>query len=204
MIGIINYGLGNIKAFENIFNDLNINNRVISDKNDFTKKITHIILPGVGSFDSAILKLNSSGLKETLIEQINNYELPVLGVCVGMQIMAKSSEEGNLKGFNWVPGKVLRFSSELNKKSINVPHMGWNNINVKRESPLLNDIDNPYFYFLHSYYFAPDFEEITIGTSDSGQVFTSIFNYKNFYATQFHPEKSHKNGISLLRNFALI
>ena len=203
MIGIINYGLGNIRAFENAYKDLNIKTRVISHKNDISKQISHIVLPGVGSFDSAILKLNKSGLKESLVDYIFSFEIPVLGVCVGMQIMAESSEEGKLKGLNWVQGKVLRFPSD-NKLPINIPHMGWNSINFVKESPLFFGIQEPYFYFLHSYYFLPEKEEITIGKTYSGNQFTSIFKYKNFYGTQFHPEKSHQNGIQLLKNFALI
>ena len=119
MIGIINYGLGNIKAFENAFKDLNIKTRVISKNDDISKQISHIILPGVGSFDSAILKLNQSGLKESLFDYIFSYEIPVLGVCVGMQIMAESSQEGILEGLKWVPGKVLRFKSD-NELPINI------------------------------------------------------------------------------------
>ena len=203
MIGIINYGLGNIKAFENAFKDLNIKTKVISQNDDISKQISHIVLPGVGSFDSAILKLNQSGLKESLFDYILSYEIPVLGVCVGMQIMAESSQEGILEGLKWVPGKVLRFQIDTNLK-INIPHMGWNSINLVKESPLFSEIEEPYFYFLHSYYFSPKIEEITIGKTFSGKEFTSIFKYKNFYGTQFHPEKSHQNGIKLLRNFALI
>ena len=203
MIGIINYGLGNIKAFENAFKDLSINTRVISKNDDINKQISHIILPGVGSFDSAILKLNQSGLKESLFDYILSYEIPVLGVCVGMQIMAESSEEGQLKGLNWVPGKVLRFKPD-NESPINIPHMGWNSIIFTKESPLFLGIKEPYFYFLHSYYFSPEKEDISIGETFSGKAFTSAFKYKNFYGTQFHPEKSHQNGIQLLKNFALI
>ncbi len=203
MIGIINYGLGNIKAFENAFKDLNIKTRVISKNDDISKQISHIILPGVGSFDSAILKLNQSGLKESLFDYIFSYEIPVLGVCVGMQIMAESSQEGILEGLKWVPGKVLRFKSD-NELPINIPHMGWNSIKIKKESPLFFGIKEPYFYFLHSYYFSPEKEDISIGETFSGKAFTSVFKYKNFYGTQFHPEKSHRNGIQLLKNFALI
>lgn len=203
MIGIINYGLGNIKAFENAFKDLNIKTRVISQKDDISKQITHLILPGVGSFDSAILKLNQSGLKESLVDFIFSSEIPVLGVCVGMQIMAESSQEGKLDGLNWVPGKVIKFSSD-DQLTINIPHMGWNSINLVRETPLFLGIKDPCFYFLHSYYFSPEKEEITVGKTSLGNEFTSIFKYKNFYGTQFHPEKSHQNGIKLLKNFALI
>ena len=203
MIGIINYGLGNIKAFENAFNDLKIKTKVISENDDISKQISHIILPGVGSFDSAILKLNQSGLKKSLFDYIFSYEIPVLGVCVGMQIMAESSQEGILEGLKWVPGKVLRFKSD-NELPINIPHMGWNSIKIKKESPLFFGIKEPYFYFLHSYYFLPEKEETSIGETFSGKAFTSVFKYKNFYGTQFHPEKSHQNGIQLLKNFALI
>ena len=193
MIGIINYGLGNIKAFENAFKDLNIKTRVISKNDDISKQISHIILPGVGSFDSAILKLNQSGLKESLFDYIFSYEIPVLGVCVGMQIMAESSQEGILEGLKWVPGKVLRFKSD-NELPINIPHMGWNSIKIKKESPLFFGIKEPYFYFLHSYYFSPEKEDISLVKLFLARHLLQFSNTKIFTGLNFTPKKVIEMG----------
>lgn len=195
---IIDYGIGNIKAFKNIYEKSNINVEVVSKKNQF-ENVTHLILPGVGAFDWAMSKLNASDLRDTLDTLVLDEKIPILGVCVGMQMMASQSEEGILPGLNWIKGKVLKFD-----KNNLLPHMGWNNIKVLLKSELFNDIENPEFYFLHSYYYQIEDDKNILATSEYGELFTSAINKENIYGTQFHPEKSHENGIKILENFIKI
>ena len=192
---IVNYGLGNVKAFKNIFDKLNINSQIASKKEHFLNA-THLILPGVGTFDWALKKLNASGLREILDILVIENELPTLGVCVGMQIMASKSEEGVLPGLNWIEGKVLN----LGNKMI-LPHMGWNDVKPLINSDLFKEIINAKFYFLHSFYYKINDEKHVLSVTNYGNDFTSAINKKNIYGTQFHPEKSHENGIKLLNNF---
>lgn len=195
---IVDYGLGNVKAFKNIYDKININSEIASKKDHFLNA-THLILPGVGAFDWALSKLNNSGLREILDILVIKKKLPILGVCVGMQIMASKSEEGVLPGLNWIEGKVLKFNNE-----IILPHMGWNDIKPLINSNLFKDIINPKFYFLHSYYYKTNDEKHSISVTNYGNNFISAINKKNIYGTQFHPEKSHEYGIKLLKNFVTI
>ena len=207
MLSIIDYGLGNLQAFLNIYNQLDIPIKLVSSHEELEKS-TKIILPGVGSFDHAISCLKNLDLIQPLQYHLFERKIPILGVCVGMQIMAKMSEEGSLNGLNWVPSEVLKFSTnsmnEELKKSFPLPHMGWNKLKIIGNDPLFKNISNPLFYFLHSYYFKPTEENIITSECSYINLFASSFSYKNFYGVQFHPEKSHQNGIKLLRNFAEI
>ena len=196
MIGILDYGLGNIKAFGNIYKNLNIEYKFISKKNDFDG-VTKIILPGVGAFDYAMSKLNSSGLRDELEKKVLEEKLPVIGICVGMQMLAKRSDEGKLEGLGWIDGVVRKFED---KKDLPLPHMGWNSIKVSKESLLLKDLDNSFFYFLHSYYFDTDEDKVLAKASYIDE-FDCIVNVDNIYGIQCHPEKSHHFGINLLKNF---
>mgnify|MGYP006102175929 FL=1 len=197
-ICIVDYGIGNIKAFKNIYDKLNINVEIASKKEQFVNA-THLILPGVGTFDWAMSKLNESGLKETLDVLVLEKKIPILGVCVGMQIMASQSEEGVLSGLNWIEGKVLKLD-----KDIILPHMGWNNVKLSNKSDLFNNIENFEFYFLHSYYYKTEDDKHILSMSKYGNPFTSAIYKENIFGTQFHPEKSHKNGIKILENFLKI
>ena len=198
MISIINYGLGNVKAFSNIYKSLKINHKIITKVDDLYES-TKIILPGVGSFDWAMKKLEDSGFREILNQLVINKKIPILGICVGMQLMAEHSEEGSLSGLGWIKGKVKKIS--VDKNSVILPHMGWNSVSLGKNI-LFEGIENPYFYFLHSYCFDPINKDSIIGTSHYGQKFVSIINKDNIFGIQFHPEKSHDNGIRILRNFA--
>ena len=192
---IVDYGIGNIKAFKNIYDKLNINVEIASRKEQFVN-VTHLILPGVGTFDWAMSKLNKSGLRETLDLLVLEKKIPILGVCVGMQIMASQSEEGVMSGLNWIKGKVLKLN-----RNIILPHMGWNDIKPLIKSDLFNNIENLEFYFLHSYYYKTEDDNHILTISEYGKLFTSAIYKKNIFGTQFHPEKSHKNGIKILENF---
>ena len=201
MIGIVNYGSGNVKAIRNIYKRLNIDSIEVFCHSDL-KKCKKIILPGVGAFDEAISNLDDSGLRCLLDEMVQNQGIPVLGICVGMQIMGSFSEEGVREGLGWIPGQVKRFD-EKNISSIpKLPHMGWNGL-ITTASPMFKNVDCDFgFYFLHSYFFDAENKSDVIATTMYNHLFDSAINDKNIYGVQFHPEKSHNNGIQLFRNFA--
>lgn len=202
MITIINYGLGNINAFANVYKRLNIPVTIATQSKEL-KSASKIILPGVGAFDHAMTLLQQSGMREFLDELILEKKIPVLGICVGMQIIAKSSDEGELPGLGWIDGVVKKFDASLIKHKTRLPHMGWNTINPVKPTKLLeNFTNNSRFYFLHSYYFQCHSDENKIAETEYGLPFTSGVNSDNIYGVQFHPEKSHENGITLLNNFA--
>lgn len=200
MIAIVNYGLGNIKAFSNVYKKLNFPHYCASDAAEL-RKADKIILPGVGSFDYAMERLNASGMRETLDEMVLEKKIPAIGICVGMQMMANSSEEGTKEGLGWIPGNVKKLSA--GSSSFPLPHMGWNNLNLKHEDPLFQGLEeSPRFYFLHSYHFAAQSNEHVIATASYGEDFSCVIRKENIYGIQCHPEKSHNNGYSLLKNFA--
>jgi imidazole glycerol-phosphate synthase subunit HisH len=202
MISIINYGLGNIKAFANVYNKLNIPFSIATTAEDL-KKATKLILPGVGDFDYGMDRLNQSGMRDTLDDLVLQKKIPVLGICVGMQMLANSSEEGNLPGLGWIDATVKKFDTNLFKQRTKIPHMGWNDVTPVKESPLMKGLEaNALFYFLHSYYFECNKTEDIIAVADYGSKFACIANAQNIYGVQCHPEKSHQYGIQLLNNFA--
>jgi len=202
MIGIVNYGSGNIYAITNIYNRLGIPH-ILTDDHEELKKADKLILPGVGAFDETMDLLNKSGLKGLLDELVTVQKKPIIGVCVGMQIMAKGSEEGDKEGFGWINGTVKKIDKNLLSQKPHLPHMGWNSTSPKKESKLLKDINHEIgFYFLHTYYLFVENEKDTLTTTDYGQEFTSSVNCDNVYGVQFHPEKSHSNGIQVFKNFA--
>jgi len=198
MIGIIDYGVGNLKAFAHVYKRLNIDYKIVSNHEELDN-ITKIILPGVGSFDHAMLKLNHSGLKEKLEECVLVQNIPVLGVCIGMQMLADSSDEGTMPGLGWIKGTVKKMKCS----GAPLPHMGWNQLMFSKKHPLFDDLDQTArFYFLHSYYFESDDPEHNLAFSHYYNNFTSMVNRGNIYGIQCHPEKSHYNGVTLLKNFA--
>lgn len=200
MIGIIDYGVGNIKAFVNIYNFFDIPFKIVRNISEL-ENVTKIILPGVGSFDHAMTSLQNSGMKEKLDYLVLEKKLPVIGICVGMQMLAKSSDEGVLQGLGWIDGVVKKFDrTKINKDPL--PHMGWNTIDLKKENKIFNNLEeNPRYYFLHSYYFECNNKNDVIATAIYGEEFDCIVNHDNIYGIQCHPEKSHHNGIQLLKNF---
>ena len=204
MIGIIDYGLGNIKAFLNVYNRLSISAKVIKVKNDF-EDVSKIILPGVGAFDHAMTKLNNSGFRDKLEMLVCSEMTPVLGICVGMQILSNSSDEGGLSGLGWIDGKVEKFNINDIPYKTKLPHMGWNNVSLKNDNPLMKGLsENSKFYFLHSFFFSCSDKSNALSSSFYGKEFTCVVNHENVYGVQFHPEKSHHNGVTLLKNFSLL
>lgn len=204
MIAIVDYGLGNIKAFANVFNRLNIECYFASTEEEL-RRASKIILPGVGAFDHAMSMLNNSGLRACLDELVLEKKIPVIGICVGMQMMADSSEEGVSAGLGWIPGTVRKFTppASANLAHFPLPHMGWNNIAPSRESVLLDCLDKEKrFYFLHSYYYQCVNESDVVATANYSVDYACIVNRDNVYGIQCHPEKSHHNGVALLKSFA--
>lgn len=201
MIKIINYGLGNVTSFLNVYKSLDIPCGLVNEKSDL-KNTTHLILPGVGSFDFAMNLFLKSGLKDDIEYLVRQKNIPILGVCVGMQILGNSSEEGIEKGLGWIPGKVKKIKDTKEKK-LPLPHMGWNSIDDIKNNVIFNKVDSKKgFYFLHSYYFETD--QYDIASCTYSNKFCCAINFKNVYGVQFHPEKSHLNGIQLLKNFSEI
>jgi glutamine amidotransferase len=204
MITIIDYGLGNIRAFVNVYERLNIKTRIARCADDI-KDVSKIILPGVGAFDHAMTQLNQSGMREELEKQVLINKIPVVGICVGMQMLAKSSDEGVLPGLGWIDAEVKLFdASKINYKT-QLPHMGWNSISPVNSHSLMNGFNTESrFYFLHSYYFVCHNPEDVMSITEYGINYASAVNRENIFGIQFHPEKSHSNGIQLLHNFALL
>ncbi|MHB8108690.1 MAG: imidazole glycerol phosphate synthase subunit HisH [Syntrophorhabdaceae bacterium] len=204
MIGIVNYGLGNVHAFANIYKRLNIP-AIIASSPDELHGVDRIILPGVGSFDWAMKRLNGSGMRNILEEMVLGEQIPVLGICVGMQIMAKRSEEGKLAGLGWIDAEVKKFNSSSFHQMTHLPHMGWNDVMPRNKDGLFMNLAlGARFYFLHSYYFLLHDENETIAITDYNVPYTSATKSGNVFGVQFHPEKSHHWGIQLLKNFTEI
>ena len=203
MITIIDYGVGNIFAFQNVYKRLNIPTKIAKNISDLASA-KKIILPGVGAFDYAMHRLNTSGMREKLDELVLEKKVPVLGICVGMQMMGNKSDEGVMEGLKWIDADILKFDENLIKQRTKLPHMGWNDVVVTKNNILFNELDeNAIFYFLHSYYFKCHQQNDVIATTEYGISFTSAVNVNNIFGIQFHPEKSHRYGEQLLNNFAI-
>lgn len=200
MITIINYGLGNLGSIKNMFKhigyDVNITNEISE-----IERATKIILPGVGKFDAGMQGILEHGLMEVLNYKAKIEQIPILGICLGMQLMTNGSEEGEMQGLGWVDAFTYRFVASDPKDKI--PHMGWNEVCVKKENPLIcsQELESK-FYFVHSYYVKTKYKENSILETKHINEFSSGIQNKNIMGVQFHPEKSHKYGMSLLRNFA--
>ncbi|MDB0049870.1 imidazole glycerol phosphate synthase subunit HisH [Pseudomonadales bacterium] len=202
MIGVLDYGVGNINAFLRIFHSQNISAMPIVSAGDF-ELVDKVILPGVGAFDVAMTKLNNSGLRDGLDNAVLNTNMPLLGVCIGMHMLGKYSEEGSLEGLNYIGGCTKKIPTHTLNERILLPHMGWNDVSNIGDNNIWVGINlSEGFYFLHSYMFVPDCQHSVIGTSEYAGIFASAVNVSNIYGFQFHPEKSLFNGIQLLTNFA--
>jgi len=200
MITVIDYGMGNVGSILNMLKKIRVAAAVSSGIEDI-RAADKLILPGVGAFDNGIRSLNERGLIELLQERIIEDRIPILGVCLGMQLLTESSEEGNLKGLGFIRARTVRFKFE--KNNLKVPNMGWNFVEIKKESKLFKKMDrNSRFYFVHSYYVVCENKEDILATTVYGFPFVSAFEVENIFGVQFHPEKSHKFGMQLLKNFA--
>ena len=202
MIGIIDYGLGNVSAISNIYNKLKIQNIIIKSKKDFSK-VDKLILPGVGAFDSAVNLLINSDFYDEIENQVFKEKKHILGICVGKQIFSQNSSEGQRAGLKWIDASVKKLNDGENSRKFRLPHMGWNSIKIIKRNLLFNDIeDNEYFYFCHSYFFECNNKFNILAETKFNQIFSSVVQNGNIYGIQFHPEKSHNSGIKILNNFA--
>lgn len=202
MIRIVDYGVGNIQAFMTMFKRLGLSAERAHTSADLVDA-THLILPGVGAFDHAMQLLNQSGMRESLEAMVLGQQVPVLGVCVGMQMLASGSDEGMLPGLNWIPGHVRAFVNTLEAEHLPMPHMGWNDLQVKPSASLFSGFEpNPRFYFLHSYYFVCEDKSHVAATATYGLQFECAVSRGHIHGVQCHPEKSHHFGARVLKNFA--
>lgn len=202
MISIIDYGVGNVKAFLNIYKKLG-HNAQLASKVDQLEDSKKLILPGVGHFDYAMKKFQDSGLYEKVNSLVLEQKMPIVGVCVGMQMMARRSDEGNEIGLGWIQADVVKFDVTKIKFKPHLPHMGWNDVHIKNPNLLLSNFPSESkFYFLHSFYMVCDHQDDIVATADYGIKFSCIVNHENVYGIQCHPEKSHGFGVQLLDNFA--
>jgi len=200
-IAIIDYGAGNLRSVQKAFQAVGVDAEITKDRNTI-HGAKGVVLPGVGSFDSAINELRQLNL-EGLIEEAIALGKPFLGICLGMQHLFGSSEEGKMKGLSILPGKVVRFNfAQTPWSNLSVPHMGWNRLLIKRRSPILEGIDDgAMMYFAHSYYVAPQDEMAVATRTDYGIEFCSSVWKDNIFGIQFHPEKSGEKGLQILKNF---
>lgn len=196
MIAIIDYGMGNLRSVEKGFQKVGIAARVVSDPQAIDDA-SAVVLPGVGAFRDCMRNLEQTLLAEPIVRSIQKGK-PFLGICLGLQVLFTESEEfGICKGFNVFSGRVVKFHAGLK-----VPHMGWNNVKIVKKPPILAGIhDESFFYFVHSFYVAPEDKNVIATTTDYGGTFTSMVWKDNIFATQFHPEKSQGTGLRVLKNF---
>jgi len=201
MMVIIDYGMGNVRSVKNALEFLGFE-AIISRKEGDIRNAEKLLLPGVGAFRDGMNNLKKFKLIELLSDEVLNKKKPLIGICLGMQLLAKSSEEGGQhEGLGFIDADVKLFRPD--PKDIKVPHIGWNNINIVKEDVILKDIpDGSDFYFVHSYHVMPnENEDITTSYCDYGERFVSTLNKGNIYAAQFHPEKSQDKGLKILENF---
>jgi glutamine amidotransferase len=202
MITIVDYGVGNLGSILNMLKKVGAKAQASSDP-DVLRQADKLILPGVGAFDAGMKKLNETGLVPVLNELVLDEKVPVIGLCLGMQLMTKKSEEGTEAGLSWIDAETVRFKFAPENAQLKVPHMGWNTLDIRRQHPLVADLGpESRFYFVHSYHVVCQSEADVVAYTDYGYPLAAIINKGNIMGAQFHPEKSHKFGMQLLKNFA--
>jgi glutamine amidotransferase len=202
MIVIVDYGMGNLGSILNMLKKIGVEAKISRDPAD-VERADKLILPGVGAFDRGMAGLSDFGLLTVLDRRVRAERCPVLGLCLGMQLMTRGSEEGARPGLGWIAADTRRFAFDETQRDLKVPHMGWNDVQIAPAEPLLAGFDEPpRFYFAHSYFVACDEPAHVLGTTHFGFDFASVVGCGNVFGTQFHPEKSHKFGMRLLGNFA--
>lgn len=202
MITIVDYGLGNLGSIKNMLRRIGFASEITSDleKISLAEKL---ILPGVGAFDNGMKNIRSKGLEPLLRKKVLEDKVPLLGICLGMQLLCDGSEEGKDPGLGWIPGFARKFKFNSDQKSLKIPHMGWNNVQIVGKSDLVKDfLPEMRFYFVHSYHVVCKNPENLLLTVDYGGYAAAAIMKDNIFGTQFHPEKSHKFGMQLLKNFA--
>lgn len=201
MITIIDYGTGNLSSIKNMFKRIGIE-AVITNNIEEIEHAEKLILPGVGHFDYGMKNLHNSGLVNILNQKILINKTPILGICLGVQLLTESSEEGIEKGLGWINGKTIAFNKEKLSIHQKIPHMGWSEVNNYHQSKLFTDMqDEPRFYFVHSYHLQLQNKNDCLASANYGYDFEVGVEHENILGVQFHPEKSHKYGMKLLENF---
>ena len=200
MIAIIDYGIGNLRSVHNAVSFISPQTKsIVTSDPDVVAKADRVIFPGQGAMPDCILQLEKRGLKESVIEAAK--QKPFLGICLGLQMLFETSEEGGVNGFGLLPGAVKRFQLNENER-IKIPHMGWNKVHLSNTHPMWNKIDSDSrFYFVHSFYAEVTNKSLEMATSSHGKKFTCAIAKDNIFAVQFHPEKSSELGLQLLKNF---
>ncbi len=205
MIAIVNYGVGNLGSIQNMLKKVGCTESVITNQEEDLVRADKIILPGVGAFDKGMEKINESGLVGILNKIVVQEKKPLLGICLGMQLLTKGSEEGKLPGLGWIDAYTERFQFSDEQANLKVPHMGWNEISISKQHDLIKDLSMPArFYFVHSYYVKCNDKQDELLSCNYGINFTCAVQHENIMGVQFHAEKSHKFGMQLLKNFASI
>jgi glutamine amidotransferase len=203
VIVVVDYGMGNVGSIANMLRKVGANTRVSSQARDI-ETAEKLILPGVGAFDAAMARINASGLRAALERRAVEDKVPVLGICLGMQLLTQTSEEGKLHGLGWIAARTVAFRGRIEPR-LKCPHMGWNLVALNTPSALTSGFDTvaePRFYFVHSYFIECDDSNVGILRTTYGVTYDSAIQRGNIYGVQFHPEKSHRFGMKLLENFA--
>jgi len=201
MIVIIDYGMGNIGSILNMMKKIGAK-ATISSQIVEIEQADKLILPGVGSFDNGMKNIQERGLIPVLNKKVLEDKTPILGICLGCQLITKSSEEGTLPGFGWIEARTIRFNFRDNPDNLKIPHMGWNMARPSKADPLTDNLeDEQRYYFVHSFHLMCDHEEDVLMKTFYGFEFASAVRKDNVVGVQFHPEKSHKFGMNLLRNW---
>jgi glutamine amidotransferase len=200
MIAIIDYGVGNLASIKNMLKKAGFESELVSEAKKI-ENVSGIILPGIGAFDHCMTEFNKSGLREVVTKKVMEDKTPLLGICVGLQMMMEKSEEGSEPGLGWIRGSTIKFRKEK-IGDLKIPHMGWTNVRPAKDAGLTENLDpDPRFYFVHSFHVQPENQNDNLLTAFYGYEFTAAVNRENLYGVQFHPEKSHKYGMKILGNF---
>lgn len=202
MLVIVDYGVGNLSSIQNMFKKGG-NQAVISGKLEDIQQASKLLLPGMGHFDNCMEKLNASGLRPAIEQKALVEKIPVLGICVGLQMFMSGSEEGEQPGLGWLQGKTIRFKPDRMNEGNKIPNMGWLDIKIEKESKLMDQLGDSRFYFAHSYHVELEEPKDQLISANYGYSFTAGIERQNLLGVQFHPEKSHRFGMQLLNNFAV-
>ncbi len=201
MIVIIDYGMGNLGSIANMLKQIGVQAEVTNDPKRI-ESAERLILAGVGAFDQGMQRLNDLNLIPLMTRKVLENKTPFIGICLGMQLLSRRSEEGQLPGLGWLDAETLRFNFDGSPTRLRIPHMGWNEIQIQKPHALLNDLgEEPRFYFVHGYYVNCLDKDVVLASTDYGLPFHSILGKGNILGTQFHPEKSHRYGRKILENF---
>lgn len=200
MVVIVDYGVGNLHSIKNMIGKIGGQATISSSVSDI-ELASHIILPGMGAFDNCMLRFNASGLRNIIERKIFDEKVPLLGICVGLQMMMHSSEEGREAGLGWIAGDTVRFDKLKLPESLKIPHMGWLDLRIGQKGPMTKNLEECRFYFAHSYHVKPADPQTILFEGTYGYPFAAALIQNNIVGVQFHPEKSHRYGITLLSNF---